>query len=141
MRDGVDEADKTLINIYEDNPELCRTVSKQLIQAFLAAIGSRGVRRVAFLPKELRRTKEQPCSHLPADDIRPLIDQNRQVAIRLHPASIACSNNRFAGWSHDIGFFERPCGNQLAIRAWFETMVRDDGTFLGKTFDMCRSTV
>src|SRR3712207_9095306 len=45
----------------------------------------RGVRGVAFLPEELERTQEQARAHLPPDHVRPLVDEQRQVAVALHP--------------------------------------------------------
>ena len=43
------------------------------------------VRRVALLPEELGRAQEQPRAHLPAHDVGPLVDEQRQIAVALHP--------------------------------------------------------
>src|SRR6185312_7535811 len=46
----------------------------------------RRVRRVTLLPQELRRAQEEPRPHLPAHDVRPLIEKQRQIAVRADPA-------------------------------------------------------
>ena len=50
-----------------------------------AGLGLGGVGRVALLPEKLGRAEKHPRPHLPADDVGPLVNQDRQVAIRLHP--------------------------------------------------------
>ena len=49
--------------------------------SFLFGFFASGVSRVAFLPQELSRTKEQASTHLPAHHVRPLVAQDRQVAV------------------------------------------------------------
>ena len=46
------------------------------------------VRRVPFLPEELGRAQERPRDLLPAHDVGPLVDQDRQIAPRLHPLRV-----------------------------------------------------
>ena len=53
------------------------------------------VRRVPFLPQKLRRPQERPRHFLPADDVRPLVDQDRQVAPRLDPLGVHRADDRF----------------------------------------------
>ena len=57
--------------------------------------------RVALLPKEFRRTKEQPRAHLPAHHIGPLVDQQRQVAMALDPAREGVADDGLRGRAHN----------------------------------------
>ena len=50
---------------------------------------------VPFLPEELGRPQERPRHLLPADDVRPLVDQNGQIAPRLHPLRVHRPDDRF----------------------------------------------
>src|SRR5690606_2793306 len=43
------------------------------------------VRGVPLLPQELRSAEEEPRAHLPADHVRPLVDQEREIAVALDP--------------------------------------------------------
>ena len=54
------------------------------------------VRGVALLPEELGGAQEQPRAHLPAHDVRPLVDEQRQVAIALHPLRERRADDRLA---------------------------------------------
>ena len=113
-------------------------VDPQHLHRFVDRFLARGVGGVSFLPEEFGRAQEQPRPHFPADDVGPLVDQDRQVAIRLDPAGVGGADDRFAGRPHDQRFFERTGGNQPAVGTGFESMVRDDRTFLGKALDMFR---
>ena len=61
---------------------------------------------VAFLPEELERTQEQPRPHLPAHDVRPLVDEDGQVAIALHPLRVHRVNNGFGSGADDQRLLE-----------------------------------
>ncbi|MNL34079.1 hypothetical protein D3C87_1560260 [compost metagenome] len=50
---------------------------------------------VAFLPEKLARADERQCAFLPADYVRPLIDQDRQITVRLNPFGIHMADHRF----------------------------------------------
>ena len=52
-------------------------VDAQHLHRFLARLGFGLVRGVALLPEELGRAQEQSRPQLPANDIRPLIEENR----------------------------------------------------------------
>ena len=54
------------------------------------------VRGVAFLPEELRGAQEQARAHLPAHDVAPLVDEQRQIAIALHPLRVHVPDDRLA---------------------------------------------
>jgi len=56
-------------------------VDPQHLLRLLARFGLRLVCGVAFLPEELGGPQKDTRPQLPADDIRPLVDQDRQVAI------------------------------------------------------------
>ena len=71
---------------------------------------------MALLPEELGGAQEQPRAHLPADDVGPLVDQDRQIAIRLHPLGVHGADDRFAGGPHDQRLFQLAAGGpQLAV--------------------------
>ncbi len=55
-----------------------------LERALLRLLGGR-VRRVPLLPEEFARAQERTGPLLPADDGAPLIDENGQIAVTLHP--------------------------------------------------------
>ena len=97
-----------------------------------------GMRGVALLPQELGGSQEHPRPHLPPHDVGPLIDQNRQVAIRLDPPGIHGADNRLAGRPHHVGLLQRRGRNQAAVRPGFQPVVRHHGTFLGKPLHMLR---
>src|ERR1700751_4608881 len=61
----------------------------------------RFVRGVTFLPKKFAGPQEEARTHLPTDHVGPLIDQNREVAIRLTPLCEGRTDNRFRGRSDD----------------------------------------
>ena len=67
----------------------------------------RGVRRVPFLPQELRGAQEQPRAHLPADDVAPLVEQHRQVAVALDPFREHAVDDRLRRRPHDQRLLER----------------------------------
>ena len=52
---------------------------------FLLGFLMRRVSRMSLLPEELERAQKQSRPHLPADNVCPLIDEDREVAIALHP--------------------------------------------------------
>ena len=53
------------------------------------------VRGVSFLPEELGRPQERPRHLLPAHDVRPLVEQDRQIAPRLDPLGVHRADDRF----------------------------------------------
>ena len=81
--------------------------------------------------------QEQSRPHFPAHHVGPLIDQDRQIAIRLNPLGIHGSDNRLAGGPHDQRFFQwsgRSQATRLGIG--FQSMVRHHGALFGKAFDV-----
>ena len=68
--------------------------AEDLQRFFLRLVGGL-VCGVPFLPQELGRAKERPRHLLPADDVRPLIDQDGQVAPRLNPLRVQRADDHF----------------------------------------------
>ena len=64
------------------------------------------MRRVAFLPEKLGRAQEGPRHLLPADDVRPLVDQHGQIAPRLNPLLVHHAEDRLGGGPDDQLFLE-----------------------------------
>ncbi len=50
---------------------------------------------MSFLPEKLCASEKESCSHFSSDDISPLIDQQRQITIRMDPVFITVPNNGF----------------------------------------------
>jgi hypothetical protein len=102
--------------------------------AIQSSAKARGVGGMALLPEKLGRAQEQPGSHLPADDVAPLIDEQRQIAIALHPVAVGVPDDRFGSGPHDQLFFE--FGLRIHLKTFagndLEAIVRDDGALLGE---------
>ncbi len=61
---------------------------------------------MALLPKELGGAQEHARAQLPADDVGPLVDQNRQVAIALDPLREEMADDGFRRRANDVGLFQ-----------------------------------
>ena len=97
---------------------------------------ARRVRGVAFLPEELGGAEEEARAHLPAHDVRPLVDQQREVAIALHPARERVADDRLGRRPHDQRLLELAARHELAVGTGLEPVMRDDGALLRKAFDV-----
>ena len=102
-------------------------VDPQHPQRFFFRLFIGRVRGVTFLPKELRGAQKQSRSHFPANDVRPLIDQKRQIAIRLNPVAISIPDNGFGSGPDDQRLF------QLLTAG-----MGNDSDFRSETFDVLR---
>ena len=60
-----------------------------------------GVRGVPLLPEELGGAQEEPRAHLPAHDVGPLVDQQRQVAIGADPLAVHVPDDGLRGRAND----------------------------------------
>lgn len=91
------------------------------------------VRRMPFLPEEFRSPQEQPRAHLPAHDVGPLIDEQRQVAIALDPALERIANDSFRRRTNDERLFQlgSRVDHQLATHV-LQPVMRDDRHLLGE---------
>ena len=100
-------------------------------------IGAVGVRGVPLLPEEFRGAQEEARTHLPAHDVGPLVDEQRQIAIALDPALERIADDRLRRRSHDERLLELGIGidHQLAALV-LQAVVRDDRHLLGKAFDV-----
>ena len=92
--------------------------------------------RVSLLPEELRCTQEQTGPQFPADNVCPLVDQHRQVAIALHPLRVHRPDDRFGCRTNHQGFLERAGRHEPSFGSRLKPVMRYDGAFLGKTFDV-----
>ena len=66
----------------------------------------RGVRGVALLPEKLGGAQEHARAQLPADDVGPLVDQHRQIAIALNPLREEVADDGFRSRADDVGLFQ-----------------------------------
>ena len=80
---------------------------------------------MTLLPKELRGSEEQTSSHFPSNDVAPLIDEQRQIAIGLNPIPIGIPDDRFRRRTDDKRLFE-----------FGSAGVSNDSHFRGKSFDV-----
>ena len=104
----------------------------------LARLLFRLMRSVAFLPEKFRRAQKNARAHFPSDDVRPLVDQNRQVAIRLHPLRVARADDRLARRTDHKRFRELRCGRgpQAALAVRLQAVMRHHRAFLREAFDV-----
>ncbi len=65
-----------------------------------------GVGRVALLPEELGGAQEDARAELPADHVRPLVDQQGQVTVTLHPLGEVLVDDRLGGGPDDDRLLE-----------------------------------
>ena len=92
---------------------------------------------VTFLPEEFGGAQKQPGTHLPTHHVRPLVDQQRQVAVRFNPARKGRPDDRLRGRPDDVGLGEFARGNELGlacerILARLKTVMGDHRTFRRK---------
>ena len=67
---------------------------------------TRGMGSMALLPEELRRAQEQAGTLLPAHDVAPLVDQQGQIAPRLHPLGEHRADHRLRRGTDDERLFQ-----------------------------------
>ena len=93
---------------------------------------------MALLPEELRRPQEQARAQLPPDDVRPLVDEQRQVTVALHPRAERLADDRLRRGANDERLLELRIriGDEAAVRARDEAVVRDDGALLREALDV-----
>ena len=66
----------------------------------------RGMCGVALLPEELQGSKEGPRAHLPSMRVGPLVDQQWQISVRLHPLRKHVVDHGLRGGPHRQGLFQ-----------------------------------
>ncbi len=67
----------------------------------VARVHLRRVRGVTLLPEELAGAQEEARAQLPAHDVRPLVEEQRKVAVALDPLGHELADDGLARRSHD----------------------------------------
>ena len=111
-------------------------VDLEHLVGLLDRFGLGRVDRVAFLPEELGGAKKEARAHLPADDVGPLVDQNRQIAVGLDPLRIGLADDRLGSRAHDERLFELAGGDELTVGAHLEARVGDHCTLFGEAINV-----
>ena len=125
------------LNHRHGHPILCKVrVHAQHLHGFVHGFCFRGVRSVAFLPEELRGAQEQARAHLPTNNIRPLVDEERKVAVTLHPLGKRGANDGLTGWSNDQWLIKFTIRNQLAVGTSLEAVMRHHCAFFGEAVNV-----
>ncbi len=101
---------------------------------FLDRLGLRFMRRVPLLPEELGGSQEQARPHFPTHHVRPLVDQQRQIAVGLHPAGEGGANDRLGGrpdhvWLRQLTGRNHFCFPRLGIFHRLQAMMRHHRAF------------
>ena len=118
-------ADKTFVKI-ENQFGLCPRLSFRFVNS------------VALLPEKFSCPQKQTRPHLPTNDVCPLIDEDRQIAIRLHPSCVAGADDRFRSRPNHERFCQRTGRFHFSISVHLQPGVGYDGAFFGEAFDMFR---
>ena len=98
---------------------------------------------MTFLPEEFCGAEEKPWAHFPAHHIRPLIDEQGEVAVGLDPASEGGADDRLGSWPDDVGFSEFAGGDHFrfsgdGIFYHLEAVMGDHGALGGESFGVFR---
>ena len=92
---------------------------------------------MALLPEEFSRTQEESGAHLPAYHIRPLVNQDRKIAIRTYPVLVGVPDNSFRRRPYNQLFLQlggRVHYHARTVRIGHQTVMGDYRTFLCETF-------
>ena len=93
-----------------------------------------------FLPKKFCCPQEQTGSHFPANNIRPLVDQQWQITVGLDPVFVGIPDDGFTGWAYNKFFFQLcfRINHQLSlvVGVSFQPVMGNHSTFLGKALGM-----
>src|SRR5204863_297486 len=122
---GAMRGDKTFVKI-ENQFGLCPRLSFRFVNS------------VALLPEKFSCPQKQTRPHLPTNDVCPLIDEDRQIAIRLHPSCVAGADDRFRSRPNHERFCQRTGRFHFSISVHLQPGVGYDGAFFGEAFDMVR---
>ena len=95
-----------------------------------------GVGGVTLLPEELRGAEEHAGPHLPTDDVGPLVDQQRKVAMALDPLGKGRADDHLAGGANDEGLFELARGHEATVGTRFQPVMGDHRALLGEAVDV-----
>ena len=103
------------------------TIDAEHAQRLLACLLRVCVRGVAFLPQEFHRAQKRARGLFPAQHVTPLIDENRQIAIRFDPLRIHDADDNFRRWT-----------NREALGELFVAAVRHPRNFRRKALHVLR---
>ena len=108
------------------------------LQRLVARLVGGGVSSMALLPEELAGAQEHPRAHLPADNVGPLVDEDGQVAPRLHPAREGGADHRLRGGADDERLLELRgrIGDEAARAVRYQPVVGNDRHLLGEALDV-----
>ena len=121
------------------HPSFCKVgVDLEHFHRLFNRFFARRMSRVTFLPKKFCCPQKKSSTHFPANNIRPLIDQQRQITITLNPLCVCRADDCFRSWSNNQRFFQFACGNKFPIGSHLKSVMRDDRTFLCESIDMRR---
>ncbi len=93
---------------------------------------------MAFLPEKLSCPQKQARPHFPTHDVCPLIDENWEIAIGLHPSSVAGADDRLRSGSDNERLRQRAGRFHFSLRVHLQARMRNDRAFLGEAFDVFR---
>ena len=102
----------------------------------LTRFGFGFVHGMPLLPEKFRRAQKEAGPHLPADDVRPLVDQDRQITITLDPFCVGRADNGFRCWPDNQRLGQRTAWHHLPFRVYFQSRMGDDCAFLCESFHM-----
>ena len=109
---------------------------RRLVERFVFGL----VSGVPFLPEKLRSAQKDAGTHFPAHHITPLIDEQGEIAVTLHPARKGRADDGLAGGANNKRLRQFTGGHHLhaAVRLLhgFQPVVRDHGAFFGEAFNM-----
>ena len=115
-------------------------VNLEHLQGFHHRLVAVGMGGVAFLPEELGGAQEKSRAHFPAHNIRPLVDEQRKIAVALHPLRETCADDGFGSWAHNQRFLQFARRNQAGLAVGFDAgrkaVMGDDGALLREALDM-----
>ena len=101
-RQGLHRARKTLaLRFFAAENRNREMIAHETLINFehLPRLGSRFrfslVNGMPFLPEKFARAQEQAWPHFPPNNVRPLVNQNGKIAVRLHPLRVARADNCF----------------------------------------------
>ncbi len=70
-------------------------IDAQHLLHFCGGLFTGRVGRMPFLPQELERAQERARGFLPAHDVGPLVDEHREIAVRLNPLGVHHAEHDF----------------------------------------------
>ncbi|OPZ72041.1 MAG: hypothetical protein BWY82_01528 [Verrucomicrobia bacterium ADurb.Bin474] len=106
------------------------------LERFLHCFLRSRVNRMAFLPKKLCRAEKDPGPHFPPHHVGPLVDEQRQVTIALHPVAVNLADDRLRCRPDNQRLLEFSTRDQSTLAVRHEPGVSDNRTLLCKAIHM-----